>query len=225
MQLRLGLAGEAGIPEVWATLGAAARGEVIERLAQAMVNAIGPQAAREVNNPVNTQSTKPTKTAKAAARTPRGSRDASSLSRRERSDDAGSVAGATEPARRSRSRGDTQARSGPQGGRAAKRTGKTRASSDASRGAGATKRTATRRTGYVCPPCGRFIATEVEGLALRVGRGSPPRFCSPGCRQAAYRRRQAGVAEDVRLQLGGGRDRSLTRAPPKAGRHRRRSNA
>ena len=41
MQLRLGLEGEAEIPEVWATLGAAARCEVIERLAQAMVNAIG----------------------------------------------------------------------------------------------------------------------------------------------------------------------------------------
>ena len=108
MQLRLGLEGEAEIPEVWATLGAAARGEVIERLAQAMVNAIGAQAAREVSNPVNTQSTKPTKTAKAAARTPRGSCDASSLSRRERSDGAGTVAGATEPARRSRSRADTR---------------------------------------------------------------------------------------------------------------------
>jgi hypothetical protein len=63
--------------------------------------------------------------------------------------------------------------------------------------------------GFVCPPCGRFIPTEVDGLVLRSRTGSPPRFCSPGCRQAAYRRRRAGVAEDVALQLRGGRDRSL----------------
>jgi hypothetical protein len=65
------------------------------------------------------------------------------------------------------------------------------------------------RVGFVCPPCGRFVPTVVDGLVLRVGRGSPPRFCSPGCRQAAYRRRQVGVAEDTPLQPGGGRDRSL----------------
>ena len=63
--------------------------------------------------------------------------------------------------------------------------------------------------GFVCPPCGRFIPTEVGGMVLRSRTGSPPRFCSPGCRQAAYRRRRAGVAEDVALQLRGGRDRSL----------------
>jgi hypothetical protein len=63
--------------------------------------------------------------------------------------------------------------------------------------------------GFVCPPCGRFIPTEVDGLVLRSRTGSPPRFCSPGCRQAAYRRRRAGVAEDVALQPRGGRDRSL----------------
>ncbi len=72
------------------------------------------------------------------------------------------------------------------------------------------------RVGFVCPPCGRFVPTEVDGVVLRAGRGSPPRFCSPGCRQAAYRRRQAGVAEDVGLQLAGGRNRSL--GGPKRGR-------
>ena len=56
--------------------------------------------------------------------------------------------------------------------------------------------------GFVCPPCGRFIPIEVDGLVLRSRAGSPPRFCSAGCRQA-------GVAEDVALQLRGGRDRSL----------------
>ena len=63
--------------------------------------------------------------------------------------------------------------------------------------------------GFVCPPCGRFIPTEIDGLVVQAQRGSPPRFCSPGCRQAAYRRRQAGVAEDVALQHAGGRNRSL----------------
>jgi hypothetical protein len=67
----------------------------------------------------------------------------------------------------------------------------------------------SKRAGFICPPCGRFVPTEVDGIVLRAGTGSPPRFCSPGCRQAAYRRRQAGVAEDVALQLRGGRDRSL----------------
>lgn len=68
---------------------------------------------------------------------------------------------------------------------------------------------APKRSGYTCPPCGRFVPTEVDGVVFRTRTGSPPRFCSPGCRQAAYRRRQAGVAEDVALQLRGGRDRSL----------------
>ncbi len=40
VQLRLKLSGEAEIPEVWATLGAQSQGEVVERLAQAMVNAV-----------------------------------------------------------------------------------------------------------------------------------------------------------------------------------------
>jgi hypothetical protein len=55
------------------------------------------------------------------------------------------------------------------------------------------------------------VPTEVDGLVFRSGSGSAPRFCSPACRQAAYRRRQSGVAEDTPLQLAGGRDRSLKR--------------
>lgn len=68
---------------------------------------------------------------------------------------------------------------------------------------------ASERAGFTCPPCGRFVPTEVDGIVLRARTGSPARFCSPRCRQAAYRRRQAGVGEDVALQLRGGRDRSL----------------
>lgn len=40
VQLRLGLACEAEVPEVWATLGEERRSEVIQRLAQTMVNAV-----------------------------------------------------------------------------------------------------------------------------------------------------------------------------------------
>src|SRR5579875_1182692 len=85
------------------------------------------------------------------------------------------------------------------------------ASSDASRSPVRGRRASPRPLGFVCPPCGRFVATVVEGVVSRAERGSPPRFCSPACRQAAYRRRRAGVAEDVPLQPTGGRDRSLKR--------------
>jgi len=63
--------------------------------------------------------------------------------------------------------------------------------------------------GFICPPCGRFIRTDLDGVVWRARTGSPPRFCSPGCRQAAYRRRRAGVDEGVHLQHRGGRNRSL----------------
>jgi hypothetical protein len=63
--------------------------------------------------------------------------------------------------------------------------------------------------GFICPPCGRFVRTDLDGVLWRARTGSSPRFCSPGCRQAAYRRRRAGVNEGVALQLGGGRNRSL----------------
>jgi hypothetical protein len=68
---------------------------------------------------------------------------------------------------------------------------------------------AAQRAGFTCPPCGRFVLREVEGVVLRASTGSPSRFCSPACRQAAYRRRRAGVGEDVALQVRGGRGRSL----------------
>ena len=65
------------------------------------------------------------------------------------------------------------------------------------------------REGFICPTCGRFITTAIEGLFRDRKRGSPRRFCSPGCRQAAYRRRLAGAPEDTRLQHKGGRGRHL----------------
>lgn len=40
LQLRLGLEGEAVVPGVWAVLGEESRAQVIERLAQVMVNAV-----------------------------------------------------------------------------------------------------------------------------------------------------------------------------------------
>jgi hypothetical protein len=69
----------------------------------------------------------------------------------------------------------------------------------------------TAPTGFVCPPCGRFIRTDLDGVLFRSRTGTAPRFCSPGCRQAGYRRRRAGVGEDAPLQHAGGRARSLSR--------------
>jgi len=63
--------------------------------------------------------------------------------------------------------------------------------------------------GFTCPPCGRFVRTDLDGVLWRARSGSPARFCSPGCRQAAYRRRRAGAGEGVPLQRDGGRNRSL----------------
>ncbi|GAC1321894.1 MAG: hypothetical protein NVSMB12_22270 [Acidimicrobiales bacterium] len=63
--------------------------------------------------------------------------------------------------------------------------------------------------GFICPPCGRFIRTDLDGVLWQARTGSPARFCSPGCRQAALRRRRAGVDEGVRLQQRCGRNRSL----------------
>ncbi len=63
--------------------------------------------------------------------------------------------------------------------------------------------------GFICPPCGRFVRTDLDGVLWRPRTGSAPRFCSPGCRQAAFRRRRAGVDEGVPLQREGGRNRSI----------------
>ena len=68
------------------------------------------------------------------------------------------------------------------------------------------------RTGYTRAACGRLNVTGVEGLFRPVRAGSPARFCDHACRQAAYRRRRAGVSEDAPLQQRGGRSRRLV--PP-----------
>jgi hypothetical protein len=65
------------------------------------------------------------------------------------------------------------------------------------------------RQGFVCALCGRFNVTTVEGLFHRNRVGSPQRFCDHACRQAAYRRRRAGIQEDTPLQRSGGRNRRL----------------
>ncbi len=68
--------------------------------------------------------------------------------------------------------------------------------------------------GFTCPVCARFIVTAVDGLWRNPAVGSPRRFCSPACRQAAYRRRRAGAPEDTPRQPTGGRDRRLTQPTP-----------
>lgn len=79
------------------------------------------------------------------------------------------------------------------------------------------------RDGFTCPVCDRFVTTAIEGLFANPAVGSPQRFCSPGCRQAAYRRRRAGVAENTPLQHHGGRSRQLAtnqQPEPPTDRHR-----
>jgi hypothetical protein len=69
----------------------------------------------------------------------------------------------------------------------------------------------TARTGVVCGCCGAVVVTAVEGVFVNPEVGSAQRFCSPSCRQAAYRRRRAGAAEDAPRQRWGGRGRRLGR--------------
>jgi hypothetical protein len=66
-----------------------------------------------------------------------------------------------------------------------------------------------RREVHSCECCGRETVVAIEGLIRNPRRGSPRRFCSPACRQAAYRRRRAGVAESAPAQRTGGRGRRL----------------
>jgi hypothetical protein len=65
------------------------------------------------------------------------------------------------------------------------------------------------RHGFTCEACGRFRVTAVEGIFSNPEVGSPNRFCDHACRQAAYRRRKAGVPEGTPLQRQGGRGRHL----------------
>ncbi len=68
-------------------------------------------------------------------------------------------------------------------------------------------------TGFACARCGRQIVTSIAGVPARRAAGSPQRFCSPACREAARRRRRAEVPENAPLQPGGGGTRSLARYP------------
>jgi hypothetical protein len=173
------------------------------------------------------------KTSKAvkAPVTSRGSRDASVRSGRVGSKRTVRVVGSGDGRKRLNRSGDASrveppASRGVRAGIVPRRDGKATGSRDTSGTRRSGKNASTpARVGFVCPPCGRFVPTSVEGVVLRDGRGSPPRFCSPSCRQAAYRRRRAGVAEDMPLQLGGGRDRSLKQSGSETARRGRRKNA
>jgi hypothetical protein len=69
------------------------------------------------------------------------------------------------------------------------------------------------RHGFTCQSCGQLVVTDVEGLFSNPERGSTQRFCTPACRQAAYRRRHAGTAENDPRQHTGGRNRRLANNP------------
>lgn len=74
------------------------------------------------------------------------------------------------------------------------------------------------RYGGYCQACGHLVVTAVEGLFDNPRRGSEQRFCSPACRQRAYRRRRAQVEESAPAQRRGGRGRRLS-AGAKSDRH------
>jgi hypothetical protein len=69
------------------------------------------------------------------------------------------------------------------------------------------------RYGFTCQACGALVVTTIERVYHNPATGSPRRFCSPACRQAAYRRRHAGVAENSPRQRTGGRNRRLNKDP------------
>jgi hypothetical protein len=70
------------------------------------------------------------------------------------------------------------------------------------------------RYGFICQACHTTVVTEIPGLFTNPERGSRQRFCSPACRQAAYRRRRAGTPEDRPRQHHGGRTRHLQTTDP-----------
>ena len=62
------------------------------------------------------------------------------------------------------------------------------------------------RSGFTCQACGHTVITTIQGLYDNPVVGSPQRFCSPACRQAAWRRRQAGTAENTPANTPAGGD-------------------
>jgi hypothetical protein len=67
------------------------------------------------------------------------------------------------------------------------------------------------RYGFTCQSCGRIVVTDIEGVIRNPQRGSTQRFCTPACRQAAFRRRRAGAAENQPRQHAGGGTRRLSK--------------
>jgi hypothetical protein len=62
------------------------------------------------------------------------------------------------------------------------------------------------RSGFTCQACDHTVITTIQGLYDNPAVGSPQRFCSPACRQAAWRRRQAGTAENTPANTPAGGD-------------------
>jgi hypothetical protein len=79
---------------------------------------------------------------------------------------------------------------------------------------GAANSSEPQRTSFVCACCGRTVVTAIEGLFYNPPVGSKQRFCGSACRQAALRRRRAGVSENAPLQRQGGRSRRLGQGLP-----------
>jgi hypothetical protein len=79
---------------------------------------------------------------------------------------------------------------------------------------GAANSSEPQRTSFVCACCGRTVVTAIEGLFYNLPVGSKQRFCDSACRQAALRRRRAGVSENAPLQRQGGRSRRLGQGLP-----------
>jgi len=65
------------------------------------------------------------------------------------------------------------------------------------------------RKGVTCASCGTFRLIAIEGLFSTPPSVHRSGSAQPACRQAAWRRRRAGVAEDVPRQTTGGRSRNL----------------
>jgi hypothetical protein len=76
------------------------------------------------------------------------------------------------------------------------------------------------RNQSVCAPCGTPILTAIEGHFYNPPVGSPRRFCSAACRQAAWRRQRAGIEKTAALQLRAGRTRRLPAPAPEHDHHR-----
>ena len=73
-----------------------------------------------------------------------------------------------------------------------------------------TLRVRPRRTEFACARCQRTVTTAIEGLFYNPRVGSPQCFCSPSCRQAAWRCRRAAAPKATALRWRGERSRRLS---------------